>query len=96
MRNPYDILVQPLFTEKSTALREKGNKLCFIVYTRANKAEIKRAVEEALKVKVEKINTIRVSGKQKKVGRFAGKKPDWKKAVITLKEGERVELFEGV
>ncbi len=95
-KNPYDILIKPLITEKTTALREQGNKVCFFVNLGSNRIEIKRAVEEALKVKVESVNIISVHGKAKRFGRFEGKKPDRKKAIVTLKEGEKLELLEGV
>ena len=95
-RNPHDILIKPLITEKSTALREQGNKVCFYVNPDSNRIEVKKAVEEALKVKVESVNIISVHGKTKRFGRFEGKKPDRKKAIVTLKEGEKIELLEGV
>ena len=95
-KNPYDILIKPLITEKITALREQGNKFCFFVSPGSNRIEVKKAVEEALKVKVERVNIITVHGKTKRFGRFEGKKPDRKKAIVTLKEGEKLELFEGV
>lgn len=93
-RDPHAVLVKPLLTEKSTILREGQNKLCFAVYSGANKIEVRRAVEEALKVRVEKVNIVHVTGKPKRSGRFAGKRPDWKKAVVTLKEGEKTDMFE--
>jgi len=90
----HGILIKPLLTEKSTALREGANKICFAVHPRANKIGVKRAVEEILKVRVEKVNILNVIGKTKITGRYAGKKPDWKKAIITLKEGEKLDIFE--
>jgi large subunit ribosomal protein L23 len=93
--DPYDILVAPLVTEKSTMLRETHNQVAFIVSSRANKSEVKKAVEEALKVKVEKVNIITVHGKRKRMGKFAGRRPSWKKGIVTLKAGEKIELFEG-
>jgi len=95
-KNPYDILIRPLITEKTTALREQGNKVCFFVRTDANRIEVKKAVEETLKVKVQSVNIISVHGKTKRFGRYEGKKPDRKKAVVTLKKGEKLDLFEGV
>jgi large subunit ribosomal protein L23 len=91
----HEILIRPLLTEKSTTLRESQNKICFVIHPQANKIEVKRAVEEVLKVKVEDVNILNVSGKIKRTGRFVGKKPDWKKAIITLKEGEKLDIFEG-
>jgi len=67
-----------------------------VVRSEANRIQIKRAVESALKVRVERVNVLNVMGKTKRLGRFAGKKPDWKKAIVTLKEGEKLEMYEGV
>lgn len=96
IRDLQDVLVQPLLTEKLTGLREAGNKYGFIVRADANRIQIKRAVESALKVRVERVNVMNIMGKTKRLGRFAGKRPDWKKAIVTLKEGEKLEMFEGV
>jgi large subunit ribosomal protein L23 len=93
-RDPYTVLLSPLLTEKITAMRESGNKVAFLVRRDSNRIEIKRAVESALKVKVERVNVMNVRGKTKRLGRFVGKRPDWKKAVVTLKEGEKLELYE--
>jgi large subunit ribosomal protein L23 len=95
-RGPHDVLLRPLLTEKITAMRESGNKVGFVVRSEANRIQIKRAVESALKVRVERVNILNVMGKTKRLGRFAGKKPDWKKAIVTLKEGEKLEMYEGV
>ena len=95
-KNSYDVLIRPLITEKSTTLREQGNKFCFFVSPDSNRIDVKKAVEEALKVKVEKVNIVSVHGKKKRFGRFEGKKPERKKAIVTLKEGEKLELLEGV
>ncbi len=92
----HDVLVRPLLTEKITAMRESGNKVGFVVRAEANRIQIKRAVESALKVRVERVNVLNVMGKTKRLGRFAGKKPDWKKAIVTLKEGEKLEMYESV
>jgi len=93
--DPHEILLKPLLTENSTALREAANKICFVVHSQANKIEVKRAVEEILKVKVERVNILNMIGKPKKTGRFVGKRPDWKKAIVTLREGEKLDIFEG-
>lgn len=93
-RSPYEILIQPLLTEKITAMREQANKVGFLVRRDANRIEIKQAVEAALKVKVERVRVLNVTGKTKRLGRFSGKRPDWKKAIVTLKEGEKLELYE--
>ena len=90
----YRILIRPLLTEKMTALRESGNKVGFLVAPHANRLEIKKAVETLLKVRVDHVNVMNVSGKMKRMGRFAGKRSDWKKAIVTLKEGEKLDLFE--
>ena len=88
------VLVQPLLTEKITGLREKTNTVGFIVHPGANRVQIKQAVEALLKVKVEKVNVMNVRGKLKRLGRFAGKRSDWKKAFVTLKKGEKLEMYE--
>ncbi|MFQ5931974.1 MAG: 50S ribosomal protein L23 [Nitrospiraceae bacterium] len=93
-RDPYSVLLSPLLTEKITAMRESGNKVAFLVRKDSNRIEIKRAVESALKVKVERVNVMNVRGKTKRLGRFVGKRTDWKKAMVTLKEGEKLELYE--
>ena len=95
-RQPHEILIRPFLTEKMTALREGGNKVGFIVRSDANRIEIKRAIESSLKVKVERVNVLNVMGKIKRLGRFAGKRPDWKKAIVTLKEGEKLDMYESV
>ncbi|MEK6526135.1 MAG: 50S ribosomal protein L23 [Nitrospirota bacterium] len=95
-REHLDVLVRPLLTEKITAMREKGNKVGFLVRLDANRIEIKRAVESVLKVRVERVNVLTVIGKTKRLGRFAGKRPNWKKAIVTLKEGEKLEMYESV
>lgn len=88
------VLVQPLLTEKITGLRERTNTVGFIVHPDANRVQIKRAVEALLKVKVDKVNVMNVRGKIKRLGRFSGKRSDWKKAFVTLKKGEKLELYE--
>lgn len=96
MKSVYQIIKRPLFTEKGAALKEAENKLMFEVFSGANKAEIKLAVEEIFNVKVAKVSTFNVRGKIKAMGRFKGKRPDWKKAIVTLKQGEKLDLIEGV
>ncbi len=95
MQDPRDILRKPVITEKSTSLLE-DNKYTFIVDPRANKMQIKQAVESIFKVKVEKVNTVNVKGKVKRVRNIPGKTPDTKKAIVTLKQGDRIEIFEGM
>lgn len=95
-RNARDIIIRPLLTEKLTEMRESQRKIGLLVRADANKVEIKKATEQALNAKVEKVNVMNVSGKARRIGRMAGKKPDWKKAIVTLKPGEKLEIFEGV
>ncbi|SHJ83376.1 50S ribosomal protein L23 [Propionispora hippei] len=95
MANARDILIRPYITEKSTALMAE-DRYTFIVPLKSNKVEIRQAVEEVFKVKVLAINTIRVPGKTKRMGKTAGKRPDYKKAIVKLAPGERIEFFEGV
>ena len=89
-----DILIRPIVTEKSTALMEQG-KYPFRVPLAATKIQIRQAVEQIFKVKVQAVNTMRYEGKLKRMGRTQGRRSDWKKAVVTLKPGEAIELFEG-
>ncbi|MCC6141373.1 MAG: 50S ribosomal protein L23 [Nitrospira sp.] len=88
------VLVQPLLTEKLTGIRETTNTVGFIVHPNANRLQIKQAVETLLKVKVARVNVLNVLGKVKRLGRFSGKRSDWKKAFVTLKEGEKLEMYE--
>ncbi len=96
MRDPNQIIRRPLITEKGTRLKQQENQYLFEVARDANKIEIKRAVESLFRVTVLRVRTIPVKGKVKRVGRFAGRTPDWKKAVAALKEGDSIEFFEGV
>lgn len=93
--NRHDLIVRPLLTEKSTLLREGLNKVSFVVRPDANRKEVKKAVEETLNVKVDKVHILNVGGKEKRLNRFVGRRPDWKKAIVTLKKGEKLEIFEG-
>jgi large subunit ribosomal protein L23 len=95
MREVHDIVISPLVTEKSTIQREGQNQYSFKVDKRANKIEIKDAVERLFKVKVKDVKTSTVRGKVKRLGRRFGKRPDWKKAIVTVKEGDRIDFFEG-
>ncbi len=95
MKTARDTIIRPILTEKT--MRElEDNKYTFIVDLRATKVEIRNAVEEAFKVKVKNVNTLRMPGKTRRQGRFEGKTPEWKKAVVTLEEGYKITLFEGV
>ena len=93
--HPYGVLIRPLITEKSTALAGQ-DKYVFEVDLRANKQQIKEAVELAFDVRVASVNTMRVKGKPRRFGRRVTLRPDWKKAVVTLQPGHTIELFEGV
>ncbi len=95
MKSIYSVIKKPLFTEKGSRLKEAENKVVVEVDTNANKVEIKRAVEEIFKVKVENIRTVKLPGKWKTYGRYQGKTPARKKAVITLKQGEKLDFIEG-
>jgi large subunit ribosomal protein L23 len=109
MRSAQSIIRRPLLTEKSSRLRETGGaaearpegesyaqKVVFEVARDANKVEVRRAVESLFKVSVTDVRTLVVRGKLKRVGRFAGRRPSWKKAFVTLKPGDNIEFFEGV
>ncbi|HIJ59054.1 MAG TPA: 50S ribosomal protein L23 [Nitrospirae bacterium] len=96
MKTIYNIIKKPLFTEKGMQIKEKDNKILLEVDTKANKHEIKDAVEKIFKVKVAKVSTINEIGKLKKFGRFQGMAAKKKKAIITLKQGEKLDLIEGV
>ncbi|HBH86308.1 MAG TPA: 50S ribosomal protein L23 [Syntrophaceae bacterium] len=91
----YHIIRRALITEKSTAAKEE-NKYVFEVDRRANKIEVAKAVEKLFKVKVLDVHVVNVAGKKKRVGRIMGEKPSWKKAVVTLAPGSRIEIYEGV
>ena len=90
-----DVLIRPVVTEKSTDMISQ-NKYTFIVDMIANKTQIKQAVEEIFKVKVNKVNTVRIRGKLRRQGRSEGRTSDYKKAVVTLADGHSIELFEGL
>lgn len=93
--DPRDIIKKPVVTEKSTRLMEM-NKYCFLVDPRASKMQIKDAIETIFNVKVVAVNTMRGLGKLKRMGRYEGRRPHWKKAIVTLEPGSRIEYFEGV
>jgi len=95
MKEAHQIIRRPLVTEKSTQQKEKNNQYAFEVDPKANKIEIQSAVERLFKVKVFQVRTSSVLGKVKRLGRKYGKRPDWKKAIVTLKEGDRIDFFEG-
>lgn len=96
MKDIYSVIKKPLFTEKSMQLKETHNKIVFQVNPDANKHEIKKAVEEIFQVKVDNVRTVSTKGKFKRFGRSIGKTPDTKKAIITLKKGQKLDLIEGI
>ena len=95
MKNHYDVIRRPLITEKSAGLKDTQGSVCFEVHRDATKPEIKNAVEKLFGVKVADVRVANVHGKVKRQGRFVGRRPDWKKAYVVLKKGEKmIEFFE--
>ena len=92
--NMHDLLLKPVITEKTTMMMSDG-KYTFKVPLRANKVEIRKAVEAVFGVKVKSVATLRTMGKFTRMGKYIGKRPDYKKAIVTLQEGETIEFFEG-
>lgn len=92
----YDILRGPVVTEKTTLQKELHNQITFRVDKRANRVEIKDAIEKAFNTQVKQVRTVQVKGKVKQRGRIVGKRNDWKKAIVTLMPGQRIDFFEGV
>ncbi len=93
--NVHDVIVRPLVTEKSMGGIANG-EYTFAVDLHANKVQIRKAVEAIWNVKVERVNTMRMHGKWRRMGRAAGRRPDWKKAIVKLVEGQRIEFFDGL
>ena len=91
----YDIVRIPRITEKGTRLKEESNVLTFEVRTDANKVQVRKAIEGIFKVKVVDVTTVKISGKKKRMGMREGRRSDWKKAYVTLKPGEKIDIFEG-
>ena len=96
MKDPRSIVRRALITEKGTVLRETRNQYHFEVARDANKIEIKQAVETIFSVKVDSVRTQQLRGKVKRQGRYAGRRSDWKKAIVTLKPDQKIELFEQI
>jgi large subunit ribosomal protein L23 len=94
--DPYQVLRRPIITEKSSLQSEYLNRYTFEVDVRANKLQIKDAVEQAFNVDVVSVNVIRVSGKRRRWGKLVGRTKDWKKAIVTLRPGQTIQFFEGV
>ena len=92
----YDIIHGPVVTEKTTLQKEINNQVTFKVDKKANRVEIKDAIERNFNTKVKRVRTVQVKGKVKQRGRIIGKKEDWKKAIVTLMPGQKIEFFEGV
>ena len=89
------MISKPHLTEKVLYLYEDANKVVFKVRKDVNKIDLKRAIESVFSVTVERINTLNVKGKKKRLGRWEGRRPNWKKAIVTLREGDSIEYFEG-
>ena len=92
----YQVLKRPLITEKGTRQKEQSNQIIFEVDRRANKVMVRNAVESIFKVKVLSVKLMNVKGKERRVGRNLGRRPDWKKAIVRLGKGEAIEFFEGI
>lgn len=96
MRIPHDIIIRPIITEESMDVMAEG-KYTFVVDKKANRSEIKKAIEEVFDVKVDKVNTMNMIGKEKRMGVHVGRRANWKKAIITLAEDSKgIEFFEGM
>jgi large subunit ribosomal protein L23 len=96
MRSASDVIIRPLVTEKSHQQLDRLGAYTFVVAKDANKIEIAQAVEKTFNVKVKDVRTMNYAGKTKRMGRWVGRKPSWKKAVVVLAEGDSIEIFEGV
>lgn len=96
MRNPEEIVLRPMITEKSTQMQEQNNQVVFRVVRDANKIEIRRAIEQLFGVKVLGVKTQRTPARWRRVGRNMGRRPSWKKAIVRLREGDRIEGLGGV
>jgi len=92
----YQVIREPHITEKANLQKEGANQISFKVHRQANKIEIRKAVEALFKTKVLEVRTINVRGKNRRVGRNTGKRPDWKKAIVRLAPGENIGFFEGM
>jgi len=90
-----DVIKKPLITEKGSLAQQMSNQYCFAVDKKATKHDVRNAIQDLFKVKVEGVRTMRVPGKYKRVGKNLGKTPDWKKAIVTLVEGDRIDFLEG-
>jgi large subunit ribosomal protein L23 len=95
MKSHHEVIKAPLISEKGTSLTETANQVLFKVHTDANKIEVKRAVEALFKVTVEQVRMARYLGKMRRIGKSMGRRSDWKKAYVTLKEGDKIDFFGG-
>jgi large subunit ribosomal protein L23 len=95
MKSPQDVIQAPLISEKGTQLTESANQVLFKVRPDANKIEVKQAIETLFKVKVVQVRMARYLGKMRRIGRNMGRRPDWKKAYVTLKDGDKIDFFGG-
>ena len=93
--NQYDIILRPIVTEKSSLAKETGNQYVFEVARDANKIEIAKAVERLFKVKVLSVQVMNMEGKKRRLGRFSGKRPDWRKAIVKIGPKDKISFFEG-
>ncbi len=93
--NQYDIVLRPIITEKSSFAKEANNQYVFEVARDANKIEIARAVEQLFKVKVLSVRVMNMEGKKRRLGRFSGKRPDWRKAIVKIGPKDKISFFEG-
>jgi large subunit ribosomal protein L23 len=93
--NQYDIVLRPIVTEKSSLAKETGNQYVFEVARDANKIEIAKAVERLFKVKVLTVRVMNMEGKKRRLGKFAGKRPDWRKAIVKIGPKDKISFFEG-
>ena len=96
MRNIHEVIVRPVITEKSTEQLDRNHAYTFVVARDANKYEIAQAVGQLFNVKVESVRTMNYTGKERRVGKHVGRRAAWKKAVVKLRDGDTIEIFEGV
>lgn len=94
MKSPYDVIRRPLITEKANIDKERRNTYHFEVPLTVDRQEIRQAVEAVFHVHVEDVRTLVVQGKKRRLGRFLGRRPSWKKAIVTLREGDAIDIFE--
>jgi large subunit ribosomal protein L23 len=93
MKSPYQVILQPIITEKGLGVKETEGTLVFKVAAKATKTEIREAVQQVFKVKVDSVRTANFEGKERRRGKFAGYRPDWKKAYVKLREGEKMPEY---